>query len=189
MADGGVGAVTTRAVAASADTSIPAVHELFGGKGGLVRAMFAEGFDVLAGDLAALETTGDAEQDLLELVWAFRRFAVGRSQLFDVMFSRPFAEFRPGPDDLRASETIYQVVMHRVGAVLGPSTPARVRKDAAIGLFGVVQGLANLELAGILGSARASIDRRWRTTVLATVNGLRAPLTTPTADPLRPERT
>jgi AcrR family transcriptional regulator len=54
---GGTGAVTTRAVAAGAGTSLAAVNELFGGKAGLVRALFGEGVARLAADLRALAAT------------------------------------------------------------------------------------------------------------------------------------
>ena len=59
LASGGSAALTTRAVAAGAGSSLAAVNELFGGKAGLVRAIFAEGFVRLADDLSALRPGGD----------------------------------------------------------------------------------------------------------------------------------
>ncbi len=135
LAEGGSGAVTTRAVAAGAGTSLAAVNELFGGKAGLARALFTEGFAELARDLRALEGTGDAEADVLELGLAVRAFAHRRPHLYEVMFSRPFAEFRPDAEDARAAAEIYGIVVGRVAAVLGPARA----KDAAIGLFATVQ--------------------------------------------------
>jgi hypothetical protein len=43
----------------------------------------------------ALEPTGDPEADVLELALAVRSFARRAPHLHEVMFSRPFAEFRP----------------------------------------------------------------------------------------------
>ena len=45
--------VTTRTVARAAETSTPAVYELFGDKAGLVREVFFEGFRVLRTQLGA----------------------------------------------------------------------------------------------------------------------------------------
>ena len=105
---------------------------------------------------------------------AFRRFALAHPALYEVMFSRPFAEFDLGPDDLDAVSTVHRCVMDRIGALGGPSwSPAR-RKDAALALSAVMQGLAGMELAGILGSGTPSRERRWRVTVLSTVRGLTA---------------
>ncbi|QFG22069.1 TetR/AcrR family transcriptional regulator [Actinomadura sp. WMMB 499] len=164
---GGTGAVTTRAVAAGARTSQAAVNELFGGKAGLARALFAEGFARLAADLRALEPTGDPEADVLELALAVRSFARRAPHLHEVMFSRPFAEFRPEPADGRAAGEIHAIVVGRVAAVLGPETA----EDAAIGLFATVQGLLALDASALLGGPEAA-DRRFRRTVTATLRGL-----------------
>ena len=47
LASEGVAGFTTRKVAEEAETSTPAVYELFGDKAGLVREMFFEGFRLL----------------------------------------------------------------------------------------------------------------------------------------------
>ena len=172
VAGGGTGALTTRAVAAAAETSLPAIHELFGGKAGLARAISAEGFTRLHAALAAVPTTGDARHDVLDAALAFRDFATRNPHLFEVMFSRPIAELGPTPEEQQSAAGVHRAVTERVDALLGRSAPPAERKDAAIGLFGLVRGLAELELAGILGSGPASVERRWRTSVAAFVRGL-----------------
>lgn len=162
LAEGGSPAVTTRAVAAGGGTSLAAVNELFGGKAGLVRALFAEGFGWLAQELEAL----GPDAGVLEVALAVRDFARRRPHLYEVMFSRPFAEFRPGPEDARASEVVHRVVMERVAAEVEGDV-----KDAAIGLFAVVQGLVAMETAGLLGSTAEAAERRFRVTVEATLKG------------------
>jgi AcrR family transcriptional regulator len=179
VAEGGPTAVTTRAVAASASSSVAAVNELFGSKLGLVRAMFVAGFVRLAAELAAMSPSADPEAGVLDLAWAFRRFALEHRQLFDVMFSRPFAEFEPAPEDLVAAGEVGRVVMARVGALVGPAATSSARKDAALAVIAVIHGLAGMELAGILGSGPRSIERRWRLAVLATVRGLVAEVDDP----------
>ena len=56
--EGGVAAVTARGVAKSANTSVPAVYELFGDKEGLVRALFFEGFRALRDTFDAVGFSG-----------------------------------------------------------------------------------------------------------------------------------
>ncbi|MGP4028935.1 TetR/AcrR family transcriptional regulator [Actinomadura sp. 3N407] len=172
LASGGSGAVTTRAVAAGAGSSQAAVNELFGGKAGLARALFAEGFARLAGELRALETSGDAEADVLDLALAVRSFAHRCPHLYEVMFSRPFAEFSPGPQDARAADEIYGIVVGRVAAALGHGRAKGTAKDAAIGLFATVQGLIGLESSGLLGSGPESADHRFRFVLTAALRGL-----------------
>jgi AcrR family transcriptional regulator len=170
--EGGTGAVTTRAVAAGGGTSLAAVNELFGGKPGLVRAIFAAGFARLAADLRALEATGDAEADVVALAFAVRSFAREHPPLYEVMFSRPFAEFSPGEEDVRAADAIYATVVGRVAALLGPGRPRGSARDVAVGLFAVVQGLVALESSGLLGGDPEETDRRFRLTTTASLHGL-----------------
>ena len=166
--------MTTRAVAAGAGSSQAAVNELFGGKAGLAGALFAEGFARLAGELRALESTGDPEADVLELALAVRSFAHRCPHLYEVMFSRPFAEFRPGPQEARAADDIYRLVVGRVAVLLGPCRAEGAAKDVAVGMFAIVQGLIAHEASGLLGGSPESADRRFRFVLTAALRGMAA---------------
>ncbi len=88
------------------------------------------------------------------------------------MFSKPFETLDPTPHDFTTAQVIYRIVLDRVGALLGPSATAPARKDAAIALTSVVEGLAHTELSGRLGHDRSSIERRWNVTVESVLSGL-----------------
>jgi AcrR family transcriptional regulator len=172
--------LTARSVAAAADTSPAALYELFGDKAGLLRAVFFEGFALLDEALTAVPTTSDPRADLLDTLAATRRFALGRPMLFELMFSRPFAEFRPGPDDQTAAASVYRTVMSRVDRCLADGVVAGDRVDIAQVLIATNRGLIAAELAGILGSTPASSERRWALGVQAVLAGLRPAPTGPT---------
>ena len=93
--------MSARRVAAAAGTSTAALYEFFGDKGGLVRAVYFEGFAALRSALDGVPTGDDPRGDLVELLKASRRFALERPMLFELMYSRPFAEFSPGDEDWR----------------------------------------------------------------------------------------
>ena len=97
LSEEGIARFTTRRVAERAGTSVPAVYELFDDKAGLVRAMFFEGFGLLGSELAKVPVTDDPVEDLERLVPVFRLFCRAYPRLAQVMFSRPFADFEPGP--------------------------------------------------------------------------------------------
>src|SRR5271155_949009 len=111
----GPGGFTTRGVAGAAETSTPAVYELFGDKAGLVREGFFEGFRVLRRQLAATPQTDDPVVDLRALGVAYRAFINKRPQLARVMFSRPFSDFDPGPSELEASSSVRTLIVSRIG--------------------------------------------------------------------------
>lgn len=178
LEEGGPPAVRARGVASAAGTSTAAVYELFGDKAGLVRSVFFEGFRLLEARLRAVPTTGDARTDLVETLAEARRFALDRPMLFEVMYARPFAEFEPSADDLRAGMGLYRLVTDRVrawGASAGATPIADDPRDAAHAVVATNRGLVATELAGLAGTSSRTVDRRWRLTIDALLDGLAAP--------------
>jgi AcrR family transcriptional regulator len=174
LAADGVGGFTTRKVAEQAQTSPPAVYELFGDKAGLVREVFFEGFRLLGGRLATLRESDDPYADLLHAVRVFRIFARDNPVLTQVMFSRPFADFDPGPAERAAGATTRELIVHRVRRCIDAGIIVGDQTDIAHGLLALAQGLAMQEAAGWLGSTRSSVNRRWDLAVHALLAGFGA---------------
>lgn len=174
LAGDGVAGLTARAVAQRADTSVPAVYELFGDKAGLVREIFFEGFRQLRRCIETVRETDDPYADLRRLLQAFRRFVRVNPELAEIMFSRPFADFDPGPDEV-AGDAVRELIVARVQRGIDAGLLAGDATDIAHVLVALVQGLAIQETAGWLGRSPASIDRRWALAVTATLDGLRPP--------------
>jgi AcrR family transcriptional regulator len=171
----GVAAVTTRGVADAARTSTPAVYELFGDKRGLVREVFFEGFRLLRRALDTLDDSGDPRADLVRLVEIYRGFLGANPELSQVMFSRPFLDFEPGPSELRATSSVRTFIVERVRRAVDAGVLHGDETDIAHALVALVQGLAAAEQARRLGTSRASIQRRWTLATNALLDGLRVP--------------
>ena len=177
----GVGGFTTRRIAQEAETSLPAVYELFGNKAGLVREVFFGGFRQLDRHLARLEETADPRADLEATFVGFRSFVTANPVLAQVMFCRPFAAFDPGPSDLAAGAATREFVLRRVRRGVDAGLFRGDETDIAHVLLALAQGLAAQESAGWLGTSPASRDRRWALAVRTALDGLAA------APPLSPE--
>jgi AcrR family transcriptional regulator len=175
LATDGLGRFTARNVAARAQTSPPAVYELFGDKAGLVRGVFFEGFRLLGDRFGTLKDYGDPRADLVRMVGAFRVFVRENPVLAQVMFSRPFADFDPGPGDLAAAAKTREFMVSRVRRCIDAGIIEGDKTDIAHGLYALAQGLAMQEAAGRLGSSRASVNRRWDLTIRAFLAGLSPP--------------
>ncbi|MDW5597413.1 TetR/AcrR family transcriptional regulator [Conexibacter stalactiti] len=172
LATEGTAALTARAVARAAQTSTPAVYELFGDKGGLVRAVFFEGFRRLHEQLAAIPATEDPRADLVAMAAAYRAFVVEQRVLGEVMLSRPFSDFAPGPSELKASGSVRTLVVARVRRCVEAGVIAGDATDVAHVLVAMVQGMAAAENARRLGTSAAAVDRRWELAVEALLGGL-----------------
>lgn len=172
LADGGVAGFTTRRIAQGAATSLPAVYELFGDKAGLVREVFFEGFRQLRRRFDALVASDDPLADLEGVVDALRGFVGEKPFLAEVMFSRPFADFGPGPEDLLATGSVRQFIVGQVRRCVDAGLLAGDETDIAHVLVALAQGLAAQETAGWLGTSSASVDRRWALALRAVLDGL-----------------
>lgn len=172
LADEGVAAFTTRNVARHAETSVPAIYELFGDRGGLLREVFFEGFRLLAARFDELAVTDDPPADLRNLIAMFRSFVQANPVLADIMFSRPFADFDPGPSELDAGRAAREHIIGRVRRAVEAGVLVGNETDVAHVILGLAQGLARQETAGWLGTSRASVNRRWALAVDAMLAGL-----------------
>ena len=172
LAADGVAGFTTRRVARQAQTSTPAVYELFGDKAGLVREVFFEGFRQLRRQFDQLAESDDPRADLVEVIETVRGFVGRNPVLAQVMFSRPFADFDPGPAELSAGAAVREFIVARVRRCIDTGILSGQETDIAHVLLALAQGLAAQETAGWLGTSQASVDRRWELAIRATLDGL-----------------
>src|SRR5690606_7368015 len=128
----------------------------------------------------ALPTTADPRADLVAVVGALRRFVRENPVLAELMFSRPFADFDPGADGLAAGRSVRLFIIGRVRRCIDAGVIAGDETDVAHLVMSLTQGLAATELAGWLGTSKASIERRWSLAVDAVLDGL-----APAGKPLR----
>jgi AcrR family transcriptional regulator len=169
----GLSGFTTRRVAEQAGTSLPAVYELFEDKSGLLRAVFFEGFQMLSRELLTVPETDDAVTDVQRLIPVFRRFCLDYPALARVMFSRPFQDFDPGPEEL-ASPSVREIFVGRIKRCTDTGLLIGDPVDIAHVLLALAQGLAVQEGGRWLGKSKASVNRRWKVGVTAILQGLRA---------------
>jgi AcrR family transcriptional regulator len=172
LANDGITGFTTRGVARRADTSTPAVYELFGNRAGLLREVFFEGFRLLSRTLLALPSSADPRTELLELANAYRSFLRERPVLTQLMFSRPFADFDPSQSEQEAGAAVRTFIVERVRRAIDSGYLHGDATDIAHVFIALVQGLLAAETAERLGSTPASIDRRWSLAVDAMLEGL-----------------
>jgi AcrR family transcriptional regulator len=167
----GLSGFTTRRVAEQAGTSLPAVYELFGDKPGLLRAVFFEGFRMLSRRLSAVPETDDAVADVQRLIPVFRRFCLDYPALARVMFSRPFQDFDPGPEELAMSPSVRAIFVGRIKRCTDAGLLTGDPVDIAHVLLALAQGLAVQEGGRWLGKSKASVNRRWEVGVTGILQG------------------
>lgn len=172
LAQDGVAGFTARNIARQAGTSTPALYELFGDRAGLLREVYFEGFRRLADRLQAARSTDHPRADLLALVRAYRGFLADNPSLAEVMFSHPFVDFRPGPDEAEASASTRKLLTAHIRGCLDADMLHGNATDIALVLEATIHGLGLAEAAGRLGRSKSVVDRRWNRALTALLDGL-----------------
>jgi AcrR family transcriptional regulator len=160
LAEGAEG-MTTRRLAAMAGTTTQAIYTEFGGKEGIARAMYREGFARLEARMRAVDITDDPFVDLLQQGRVYRESALEHPYFYDVMFGRPIPEFSPNEEDLavsRIANNLLSVAIERVIAT-GALVPEANADDIAQWLWAVVHGVVSLELTGAITLDAAGYDQ------------------------------
>jgi AcrR family transcriptional regulator len=171
VAEEGAGALSVRRVAADAQTSTTAIYSLFGGKGELVREVWLEGFRRLAVRMEAAPSTGDALDDLRELGMAYHDHAVQNPAFYEIMFGGAVVEYEPSDADRAEAWRTLDMLVGGVRRCVDAGQAAGEPEEIAMVLWGLVHGMASLELHGMLGDPDEA-RRRFELAMLVSGIGL-----------------
>jgi len=156
----GADGITTRRLASMAGTTTQAIYTEFGGKEGIARAMYREGFARLEARLRAVGETADPLFDLLQQGRAYRDAALDSPHFYDVMFGHPIPQFTPDADDLAVSRIAHDLLSAAVDRVIATGALVEGAEAGAVAqwLWTVAHGAVSLELGGALDLDAATYD-------------------------------
>jgi AcrR family transcriptional regulator len=156
----GTDGMTTRRMAQMAGTTTQAIYTEFGGKEGIARAMYREGFARLEARMRAVAQTSAPFFDLLQQGRTYRESALSDPHFYDVMFGRPIPQFTPDADDLAISRIAHDLLAADIERVIatGALIPDVRADDIAQWLWTVVHGVVSLELTGAIEVDDATYD-------------------------------
>jgi AcrR family transcriptional regulator len=152
LAEEGPKAMSTRRIAAEAETSTMAVYTHFGSMSGLVREIVYEGFARLQNNFSQVKETDDPVADLCVHGRAYRGNAIANSHLYAAMFGgESLSGFELTEDDRQHGRYVLASI---VGCVARCIETKRFR-DADAGMVAhhmwfAMHGLVNLELGRYL---------------------------------------
>jgi len=175
LARQGVDAVTVRRVAAESGTTTRAVYSLFGGKDGLLRALFREVAQTMRHHHLAVPVRDDPVRELAELASAYRAAAREHANLYPLYLGRAAHGLRPTAEDIaEAFISLDRVVDAIRRGVASGRFPGRGPEAIGLQLWSLVHGLASVELRGYLGDEDEAAGH-WRDAVAAALTGYQQP--------------
>ncbi|MDN5860540.1 MAG: TetR/AcrR family transcriptional regulator [Pseudonocardia sp.] len=147
---GGPAAVSVRAVAEAAGTSVRAVYTVFGSKQALIDALAQRGYNRLSALVNGVEQTEDPAGDLMAAgLRGFRAFALEEPALFRLTFEQIPAELLAHEDVARAGYDSYRALRARIRRLRdkGGVHPRRTDEACCFAFHATCQGLASSEMA------------------------------------------
>lgn len=146
LAREGSHALTVRRITEEAGVTTMNLYSRFGGKDGILEALFIDGFERLRADLDE-EVLDDPIADLRRRQTRYRRFALDNPTDYSLMFEGVVPEFEPGTRGRAVAREALEALAHAVqraidaGAIAVPDA-----WSVAVGLWATCHGLVRLEL-------------------------------------------
>jgi AcrR family transcriptional regulator len=137
----GASALTVRNITAEAGCSTTGVYTYFGGKQGLVEAIFVEGFESFDRAVVPLLEQGD----MPATGRAYRRWALANPTQYMVMFGRAVPDFAPSDAARERAVQSFASLAETIQRV----APGDDFAERAFHVFATVHGYVMLELSGM----------------------------------------
>jgi AcrR family transcriptional regulator len=140
--------LTVRRIAAVAGTTTMALYTGFGSRDRLLDVVYARGFEQLGERLAPAALVADPAQAALELLGAYRAFALANPGLYGLLFERVLPGFDPSPEvRSTALDTTFGLLAAQAGRLLGVDPQDAAARELAYTLWAMTHGLVSLELS------------------------------------------
>lgn len=152
----GPAALTVRRIVADVGSSTKVLYTMFGGKEGLVDALYREGFARLRRAQEEVHRGNDPLAYLIELGRVYRERALAEPGYYRVMFEQPVPEFQPSAEALAVAETAFDASVSAVSACMeaGVLRPGDAHEVSKL-FWAASHGAVSLELAGHFAPADA----------------------------------
>lgn len=150
LTEEGLSALTVRHLAQRVNVSTKAVYTLFGGKEGLLEALYLDAFDGIGRflpDVAAIEPPGHR---LVALAKGYRLYALARPDHYAVMFGDAGTGFSPSPENRRHAWNTTRP-MRQTLRQCRPGMTAEEADFIMRALWAGMHGVVSLELRQLIG--------------------------------------
>jgi AcrR family transcriptional regulator len=140
--------LTVRRIATAAGTTTMALYTGFGSRDGLLDVVYAQGFEQLREAMESAGNVADPAEAVLQLLHAYRGFALANPGLYGLLFERVLPGFDPSPEvRSTALDTTFGLLAAQAGRLLGVDPQDAAARELGYTLWALTHGLVTLELS------------------------------------------
>lgn len=154
LSDEGPSALTVRRVAESVNGTSKMIYTYFGGKDGLMEALYLHAFNRFTGVLEAESGEALPIVRLLRMISAYRGFAMADPALYNVMFGDFGNVWQPPIECRREAWRSFSALREAVQLNL-PDNRQKESTRATYVLWAAMHGVISLELRKLIGSGQS----------------------------------
>ena len=149
LSEEGAPALTVRRIAAEAGCSTMGIYSRFGGKDGVVDALYAEGFRFLCAGMSNPPRTDDPVADLRACEIRYREVALAHATHYMVMFAGAVPDFVPSRESKLLALDAFANLVGNVQRCVDAGAFDGDARELAFTLWSAMHGQVMLELIGI----------------------------------------
>lgn len=155
LSEEGPAALTIRRVAQAVNASTKVIYTSFGGKDGLLDALYLHSFTGLEREMLSARTAAAAPADCLHAVClAYRAYALAEPAFYNVMFGDLGRAWQPPHESrLQARET-FRILREAIEVSLPPHRLPEAIPTTRL-LWAAMHGVVSLEMRGLLAEEAA----------------------------------
>lgn len=148
----GIEALSMRTLARAVGVHAPTLYDYFANKDAVLDALYLEGTDRLhAAFKDAIEAHPPGRERLQALGRAYRAFALSDPDLFQLIFGRVEASYRPSEAVLPRAAALFEVLVGEVKAAMDAGDLRRVDPiEIALAIWAAGHGFVTLEINGYM---------------------------------------
>ncbi|MEO6493454.1 MAG: TetR/AcrR family transcriptional regulator [Ilumatobacteraceae bacterium] len=147
LGEQGAGAMTVRSVATTAGCSTTGVYTWFGGKAGLVEAIFIDGFQNFGEAIRAAAPDGTDAKPLSGMALAYRLWALANPTQYLVMFGAAVPDYQPSDEAIAIAIATFEDLVVATRASMDVLNLDGTARDIAHHLWAGIHGYVSLELS------------------------------------------
>lgn len=170
--EGGFAALSVRSIAQRADVSTMGIYHHFGGKQGILDALYIEGFGLISESV--VDTAGGNGQALLlEGCRQYLQVAEQYQAHYRLIFGEHGGDYVPSTAAQESARAAFRKIRDAVAHVLAPPATSQQKTEAAMQLWAQLHGFVSLKQQTLTYNLKAS---QWQRMVLRAAERLIAEL-------------
>ncbi|MEQ8746273.1 TetR/AcrR family transcriptional regulator [Pyruvatibacter sp.] len=167
--EGGVAALSVRAIAARAGISTIGIYSHFKGKQGILDALYVEGFEMVIDSMTVADTSLSPRDAILTAAAQYLDMAEAHTAHYNLIFGERGPDFRPSPEAEQVGARAFNTMAKLINALRGDDATPKQQQDAAVQTWALLHGYVSLRHHDV---GRMVVMSDWKQQALAALGVL-----------------